>query len=47
MSIKLELALDALNNEINKGYEFPEALYRVLSAFAVSQAELTEAYDNQ
>ena len=47
MNHKLTLALDALNNEIEKGYEFPDALYRVLKAFAVSQDALTEAYDQQ
>jgi hypothetical protein len=47
MTFKLKMALDALNNEIEKGYEFPEAIDRVLKAFAVSQDELTQAYDNQ
>ncbi len=47
MTFKLEMVLDALNNEIEKGYEFPEAIDRVLNAFSASQKELTEAYDNQ
>lgn len=47
MSYKLSVALDALNIEIEKGLEFPEAIDLVVSAYGVSQAELTQAYDNQ
>lgn len=47
MSYRLQTALNVLNTEVEKGIEFPEALRRTLRAFAVSQKDLTEAYDNQ
>jgi hypothetical protein len=48
MDFKIEIALGFLNTLIlEKGWEFPEALRRTLQQFAVSQAELTKAYDQQ
>jgi hypothetical protein len=45
---KLETALSALNVLIlEQGVEFPEAICRVLEAFAVKRSELIEAYDSQ
>ena len=45
---QIEIALDSLNALIlEKGWEFPEAMRRTLQQFAVSQAELTKAYDKQ
>ena len=44
---RLSLALDCLNNLIDQGYEFPEALYKTLEALAVSRNELVSAYDSQ
>lgn len=47
MTFELEMALDVLNGQIDKGIEFPEAIDRTLKIYPVSQDELTEAYDNQ
>jgi hypothetical protein len=47
MTFELEMALDILNGQIDKGVEFPEAIDRTLERYPVSQDELTEAYDNQ
>jgi hypothetical protein len=47
MTFELEMALDILNGQIDKGIEFPEAIDRALKMYPVSQDELTEAYDNQ
>jgi hypothetical protein len=47
MTFELEMALDALNGQIDRGIEFPEAIDRVLEMYPISQDELTEAYDNQ
>jgi hypothetical protein len=48
MDFKIEMALGFLNTLIlEKSWEFPEALRRTLHQFAVSQAELTKAYDQQ
>jgi hypothetical protein len=47
MTFELEMALDILNGQIDKGTEFPEAIDRVLKIYPVSQDELTAAYDNQ
>ncbi len=55
MTFELEMALDILNGQIDKGIEFPEAIVgvaaprgnRALKMYPVSQDELTEAYDNQ
>ena len=48
MTFKIEIALDFLNALIlDWGWEFPEAMRRTLQQFAVSQAELTKAYEKQ
>jgi hypothetical protein len=47
MTFELEMALDILNGQIDKGVEFPEAIDRALKMYPVSQEELTAAYDNQ
>jgi hypothetical protein len=47
MTFQLEMALDVLNGQIDRGIEFPEAIDQVLKIYPVSQDELTEAYDNQ
>jgi hypothetical protein len=47
MTFELEMALDVLNGQIDRGIEFPEAIDRTLEIYPVSQDELTEAYDNQ
>lgn len=47
MTFELEMALDVLNGQIDRGIEFPEAIDRVLKIYPVSQDELMEAYDNQ
>jgi hypothetical protein len=47
MTFELEMALDVLNGQIDRGIEFPEAIDRVLKIYPVSQNELMEAYDNQ
>jgi hypothetical protein len=47
MTFELEMALDVLNGQIDRGIEFPEAIDRTLKIYPVSQDELTEAYDNQ
>jgi hypothetical protein len=47
MTFELEMALDVLNGQIDKGVEFPEAIDRALKMYPVSQDELTAAYDNQ
>jgi hypothetical protein len=47
MNFDLEMALDILNGQIDRGIEFPEAIDRVLKMYSVSQEELTAAYDNQ
>ena len=47
MTFDLEMALDILNGQIDKGIEFPEAIERVLNFYPVSQDELIIAYDNQ
>jgi len=44
---RLSLALNCLNNLIDQGYEFPEALYKTLQALAVNRDELVAAYDSQ
>jgi hypothetical protein len=55
MTFELEMALDILNGQIDRGIEFPEAITlrrgsandRTLEIYPVSQDELTAAYDNQ
>ena len=47
MTFELEMALDVLNGQIDRGVEFPEAIDLALDMYPVSQDELTEAYDNQ
>jgi hypothetical protein len=47
MTFDLEMALDILNGQIDKGVEFPEAIDITLEIYSVSQEELTAAYDNQ
>ena len=47
MNFELEMALDILNGQIDKGVEFPEAIDQALEIYPVSQDELTAAYDNQ
>jgi hypothetical protein len=47
VTFELEMALDVLNGQIDKGVEFPEAIDRALKMYPVSQGELMEAYDNQ
>ena len=55
MTFELEMALDILNGQIDKGVEFPEAIERearhqggrALKMYPVTQEELTAAYDNQ
>jgi hypothetical protein len=47
MTFELEMALDVLNGQIDRGIEFPEAISRVLKIYPVSQDELIAAYDNQ
>jgi hypothetical protein len=55
MNFDLEMALDILNGQIDRGIEFPEAIERearhqggrALKIYPVSQDELTAAYDNQ
>ena len=47
MTFELEMALDILNGQIDKGVEFPEAINQTLKMYPVSQDELTAAYDNQ
>ena len=47
MIFELEMALDVLNGQIDRGIEFPEAIDRVLKIYPVSQDELIAAYDNQ
>jgi hypothetical protein len=47
MTFELQMALDVLNGQIDKGVEFPEAIDRALDMYPVSQDELTKAYDNQ
>lgn len=47
MNFELEMALDILNGQIDRGVEFPEAIDRALDIYPVSQDELTAAYDNQ
>ncbi len=44
---RLETALSALNIEVDKGFEFPEALCRTLKAYAVKSSDLIAAYDSQ
>ena len=47
MTFELDMALDILNGQIDKGVEFPEAIDRALDMYPVTQDELTAAYDNQ
>jgi hypothetical protein len=47
MTFELEMALDVLNGQIDKGVEFPEAIDRALDMYPVSQEALTASYDNQ
>ncbi len=44
---RLSLALNCLNNLIDQGYEFPEAVDKTLEALAVNRDELVSAYDSQ
>jgi hypothetical protein len=37
MTFELEMALDILNGQIDKGIEFPEAIDRALKMYPVSQ----------
>lgn len=46
-TFKIEMALDCLNNLVDEGVEFPEAISKTLQSFAVSQQALSDAYDNQ
>ncbi len=43
----LDLALERLNQLIEEGREFPNAISRVLDLYHVDQDELTQAYDQQ
>jgi hypothetical protein len=47
VTFELEMALDVLNGQIDRGIEFPEAIDKTLEIYPVSQDELTAAYDNQ
>ena len=42
----LSAALNCLNNLIDQGYEFPEAVDKTLEALAVNRDELVSAYDS-
>lgn len=41
------LALEALNEAIKDGDEFPDACHRVANQYCVDQAQLEQAYDAQ
>lgn len=43
----MQAALDQLNQLINKGWEFPEAVYRVSESFQIPYLDIEAAYDNQ
>jgi len=46
-SHRLQTALDCLNNLIEQGCEFPEAVDKTLEALTVNRDELISAYDSQ
>lgn len=43
----LDLALEDLNDSIEQGIEFPDAITLILNHYDVNQDELTKAYDEQ
>lgn len=45
--VQLDSAMAMLNGEVNRGVDFPEALYRATKATGVNYKLLSAAYDAQ
>lgn len=43
----LDFSLDSLNDLIEQGIDFPDAITLILNHYDVNQYELTKAYDEQ